>query len=101
MSWDRDNTKYISFKETDADIKLSLLLSNNITNSKIKYEVLEDLDINQYFIRDKEKFWLREFLLDIKVDRKKLFAAIEEGVGKHSKDILVMDVPLQKIAAHK
>ena len=45
MFWDEENTKYVSFKEMDADVKLGLLCSNNITNCEVKYEVLDDLDI--------------------------------------------------------
>ena len=44
--WDRNNTHYASFKETDMDIKLGLLYSNNMKNSDVKYKVLEELNVN-------------------------------------------------------
>ena len=40
---------------------------------------------------------MREFLLDIKVKGKKLFTTTEYGVGKYSKDTLVIVRSLQKI----
>jgi len=44
--WDNNNTKYVSFKKMNKDVKISLLHLNNMTNSEAKYEVLENLDVN-------------------------------------------------------
>ena len=90
---DREITKYVSFKEIDVDVKLGILYSNNISNSKGKLEILEDLDVNQMIEKEGEQFWVREFLLDIKVNRKPLFVTTEQGVGKYSKDFIIIPNP--------
>ena len=59
------------------DVKLGLLDSNNIKNSDAKYKVLEELNINQNFQVEKEKFCVRDYLLDIEVDGKKIFITTE------------------------
>jgi len=41
--WDGGYTKYISFKETDSNLRLGTLYSNNARNIKGKYKVLENV----------------------------------------------------------
>ena len=40
--WNEQNIKCISFKYIDVDIRLEILHSNNISDIKAKYEILED-----------------------------------------------------------
>ena len=44
---------------------------------------------------------MRDYLLEVKVDNVHLFAAVEQGGGKHSKDIIVIVVPRAKMLARK
>ena len=49
--------------------------------------------------KERKLFWVREYLLDIKVNEKPLFIAIEQGAGKYSKDVIIIPNPAQKIEA--
>ena len=41
--WDRNITKYVSFREVNSQSKLGVLYTNNIHNINAKYEVLEEV----------------------------------------------------------
>ena len=73
----RENTYYISFKGLDTIIRLRMLHSNNMVQSKAKFEVLEGLNVFDVISINEEKYWLREYLLGLKVDNVKLFIAVE------------------------
>ena len=74
---DRDITKYVSFCEIDLQTKLGALHTNNIYNIDTKYEVLEGVKVYNVIDIDKERYWLRDYLLKVEVGGNKLFAAIE------------------------
>ena len=44
---------------------------------------------------------MREYLLGLKIDNIKLFLAIEQGGGKHSKDVIVIVLSKAKMIARK
>ena len=44
--WDGNHSQYVSFKETNTDIRLGALHTNNIVNIKAKFEILEDVLVN-------------------------------------------------------
>ena len=52
----------------EVDVELGILHSNNMSNSEGKFEILEDLDMNQIMGKEGKCFWIREYLLDIKVN---------------------------------
>ena len=45
--WDKNYMRYISFKETSVETRRGALCANNITNIRLKYEILEDVLVNQ------------------------------------------------------
>ena len=45
VRWDRDYTKYISFKETNLKTKLGMLHINNMFNSNVKFKALEGINV--------------------------------------------------------
>ena len=45
--WDRNYTKYVSFKDTNTDIRLGALHANNMINTKSKFKILENVSVNQ------------------------------------------------------
>ena len=61
-------TKYVLFKEIEVDVKLGMLYSNNMSNSKGKFKILEDLNVNQMMEKEGKSYWVRDYLLDIKVN---------------------------------
>lgn len=44
--WDSNYTKYVSFKETDSDIRLGTLYSNNAKNMEEKFKILKNTNAN-------------------------------------------------------
>lgn len=75
--WDGENTYYVSFKGSDIIIRLGILHSNNLVQSEAKFEVFEGLNVFNMIIIKEEKYWVREYLLGLKVDNTKVFLVIE------------------------
>ena len=46
-------------------------------NVKGKFEVLEKVSVHNVISFGKQKFWLREYLLDMKEEGTRLFSAVE------------------------
>ena len=88
--WNRENTHYVLFKGSDTTVRLGILCSNNMVQSKAKFEVLEGLNVFDVISINKEKYWLREYLLGLKVDNVKLFVAVEQGRGVSIVRILLL-----------
>jgi hypothetical protein len=44
--WDSNYTKYVFFKETDSDIRLGTLYSNNAKNMEEKFKILKNTNAN-------------------------------------------------------
>ena len=66
-------------------------------NSKAKYEVLEDVSINQIITVDRSRILMKDYLLSLKEGSNCLFSSTEQDSGKYSSDILVIIVPRQKL----
>jgi len=75
--WNRDITKYISFQEIDLQTKLGVLHENNMNNSQGKYKVLEGVKVHDVVNIEENKYWLRDYLLKVKFEGNRLFAAVE------------------------
>ena len=99
--WDGNHTQYISFKETNENIQFRALYTNNIVNIKTKFEILEDVSVNQLVTVDRERFLLKGYLISLKSESNNLFIGAEQGMGKHSKDAFVIIAPNQKLQAMK
>ena len=50
---------------------------------------------------EKTKYWLRNFLLQVKVENIKLFVVVEQGGGKCSNDFTFIVLPHTKMIARK
>ena len=74
---DSDYTKYVSFKNIDPKVQLGMLYSNNLVEVKEKYEVLEGVSVINVAIIQRKIYWLRDYLLRVKVNNIRLFAAVE------------------------
>ena len=99
--WEGDYSRYVSFKGTDSKLRLGMLHSNNMVNVEGKFKVLKKVNKNDVISIGKQKFWLRVFLLDVKVKGTRLFAAVEQGGGKYSDDIMIIVSSRAKIQARK
>jgi len=52
--WEGNHTRYVSFKATNADIRLGALYTNNMVNIRDKYEILDNVSVNQLVTVDRE-----------------------------------------------
>ena len=75
--WDGKHTRYASFKETSVETRLGALLTNNIINIKLKFEILEDLLVNQLVTTDRGIVWIKDYLLSLKEGLNHLFLCVE------------------------
>ena len=92
----------MSFKGTNPKIRLGILYTNNLFNSDAKFEVLEGVNMIDIIKKKNDKdYWLRDYLLEVKVDNVHLFIAVEQGGGKHSKDAIIIVAPHAKMLARK
>ena len=66
---------------------------NNMVNIRDKYEILDNVLVNQLVIVDREMIWLKDYLLSLKVGMNSIFLGAEQGLGKHSSDIFVIIAP--------
>ena len=73
----RDYSKYVSFENTEPSIRLRILYSNNLIEINEKYKVLEGVKVLDVVVKEDERFWLRDYLLEVKVGNRKLFAMVE------------------------
>ena len=71
--WEGNHTRYVSFKATNADIRLEVLYANNIVNIRDKYEILENVSVNQLVTVDREMIWLKDYLLGLKAGENSIF----------------------------
>jgi len=62
--------------------------------------VFEGLNVFDVITIKEEKYWVREYLLGLKVDNTKVFLAIEYG-GKYSKDVIIIVSLKSKLIARK
>ena len=50
--WEGNHTRYVSFKATNANIRLGALHTSNMVNIREKYKILENVLVNQLVIGD-------------------------------------------------
>ena len=88
--WDGKHTKYVSFKETSTEIRLGALYANNMINIKSKFEILEDILVNQLVTIEEEIYWVKDYLLGLKEVLNRLFLGAEQGTGNIVKIFLLI-----------
>ena len=98
--WEGDHTRYISFKATNANIRLRALHANNIVNIRDKYEILDNISVNQLVTVSRETIWLKDYLLGLKAGVDSIFLGAEQGSAKHSSNVFVIIAPT-KVACHE
>ena len=99
--WEGNHTRYVLFKATNADIRLGALYTNNMVNIRDKYEILENVSVNQLVTVDGEMIWLKEYLLGLKAGENSIFLEAKQGWGKYSSDVFVIIAPNQNLQAMK
>ena len=94
--WDNKYTRYVSFKETSTKTRLGALYTYNMINIKLKFEILEDISVNQLVIVKGEMYWLKDYLLSLKNSPNHLFLGTKQNIDKYSKDIFIIIAPNKK-----
>ena len=69
----------------DADIRLWILHLNNVLDIDAKYEILEDKSVNDLIEVDRKIIWMRDYLLNLKINWVMVFATVEKGVENMKK----------------
>jgi len=82
--------QYMSFKGMEANNRIGCLHLNEITNVKAKFDILEGVQITDKVTHKGQKSKLRDFLLEIKSGTTPLFIRVEQGLGRHKNDVLVI-----------
>ena len=75
---------------------IGYLYANNCKNLKGKYKILYNNDMN-YMVKGIDGIiFMKDFLLDVKVNRNNLFISAEQGMGKNEANIFVVYLPIMK-----
>jgi len=95
--------KYISYRKSTSDEKLRAMYINDQTNATGKYEILENVSLNDEVIDDKtnEVIELEQMIMSSEKGSQRLFVAVEQGDGKHEKDVIVVVNPKMKQQAKR
>ena len=75
--WKGDYNKYASFKNTELSVRLGMLYLNNLIKINEKYKVLEGVKVLDVVVKEDKRFYLRDYLLEVKVENRKLFTVVE------------------------
>ena len=93
--------KCISFKATDSAIKIGCLYANNYKNVKSHFEILHNIDVNHPIYDNNNYYFLKDFMLNVKVEQKLLFLSAEQGTGKYAMNVYVAFESKMKHEVHK
>ena len=95
--------KYISYRNTTSQERLKAMYHNDNNNAKGKYEILENMSLNDEVINEtNDKMILLEHVL-IKVEKggQYLFLAAEQGDGRYKNRVIVVLNPKMQQQARK
>jgi len=101
VMWDGKYTYYMLIKRSNTILRLGMLHVNNLFQNEAKFEVLEGLSVFDIVLIKIEKHWVCKYLLGLKIDNVRLFIAMEQGGGKHSKNVIVIVSPKAKMSVRK
>ena len=74
---DGNHFKYILFQYTLSDLKIYSLCINKVNNIKVKYKILENVDMIDKVIINEKEGTLHDTLLDMKYNSLPLFTGVE------------------------
>ena len=85
-----DNIKYISFKYSTSNNKVGSLYLNNISNIKVCFETIKQVNVLEKAISSDQEGRVREILLSIKHNNTQLFVEVEQGKRVNQNDIHIL-----------
>ena len=74
---DGNHIKNELFREINANVRLGTLYSNNLRNIDAKFKVLIDVNVNDIVEVVEKYYWLKDYLLEVKIDSINLFIIAE------------------------
>ena len=82
----------MSYQKSISDEKLKAIYHNDKNNAKEKYEILENVSLEDEVIDEKTKeiLLLEQMIMKAEKGSQRLFLAAEQGDGRHRKDVLVV-----------
>ena len=99
--WNGTHITHIYFKRTNSEVKLGTLYVNKMKNVEDRYKVLENMNVMENFIVGGENHNVIDHLLNLIVDDKRLFVAVDQGSSKMRDRLLVIVAPKSKVMARK
>ena len=91
-----DSLSYYSYIDRSSEERKDALILDRLQNVKMKYEIFKKAHAKERVKINGIKMILRNALLSIKNDNKKLFHAIEQGYGKRNEDVYTYYCPEHK-----
>ena len=82
----------MSYRKSTSDEKLKAMYHNDKNNEKDKYEILENVSLEDEIIDKKtnQKVQLEQMIMKAEKGSQRLFLAAEQGDGKHRNNVLVV-----------
>ena len=93
--------KYILFRATTSNDCIGCFYVNNYKNFKEKYEIPYNSDVNYLIKHQNRLIFIKDYLLDIKVNGINLFIRAEQDTGKYETDIFIVYLPTIKQEVYK
>ena len=89
------------FKGTDLNNYIGYSHLNEMINIKVKFDLLEEVNADDIVIYQEKESQLRDLLLEVKNRITLLFIGVEQGLGKHKNDVLIIIMARNRIAVHQ
>ena len=86
-------TKYISFKNSTSDTRIGALHINKMNNVEVKYEYIQNVDMNNIVEYKRQIRTIHNILLDIKINNMPLFTRVEQGSGQRKYCVFMLITP--------
>ena len=82
--------KYVSFKWTSSKGIINAIRMNYYNKDDLHFEVLKGINIHDEMEYEYELASVKEILMNVEVNQKKLFVGVEQGTGKNENNVLVI-----------
>ena len=84
-------------KNASSDMKLAGLYINNVNNVEVRFETIENVNIFDSVEYKGKEGTIRDLLLSVKKDNKKIFKGVEQGKGKKALTAYLLMKPKMRV----
>ena len=99
MKWKDGHTKYLSFRNSTPQMRLSALHLNSMNNMSVKYEYLKNCSVYNKVKYNRKVKTLKQILITVKDENETLFTAVEQGARKNESKVFILIKPNKRAAA--